>query len=70
MYPHLSPEEVREVEETFDRYLDYLERTYEMIQTDPKLREEFRLLTGLDTNITIPDDGRYIISDGNNETGV
>jgi hypothetical protein len=62
LYPWLSPEEQREVEEKFERYLDFVERTYEKIQADPKRYAEFLSLTGLDTNHTIPPKGRDFIS--------
>lgn len=69
LYPWLSPEEQREVEEKFERYLDFVERTYEKIQADPQRYAEFLSLTGLDTNNTIPPKGRNI-SSNNDEPDV
>jgi hypothetical protein len=62
LYPWLSPEEQREIEEKFERYLDFVERAYEEIQADPQRYAEFLSLTGLDTNNTIPTKGRKFTS--------
>jgi hypothetical protein len=62
LYPGIPPEKQAEVEETFARYLDFVLRTYERIQADPHLYEEFLSLTGLAPDGTINRKGRSFTS--------
>jgi hypothetical protein len=58
LYPDLPPEKKQEVEEVFELYLGFVLRTYEHIQADPHLYEEFLSLTGLASDRTMDDKGR------------
>ena len=66
LYPDLPPEKRLEVEEFFDRYLDFVLRTHERITADPHLYEEFLSLTGLASNRTIDDKGRSFTNEYSN----
>lgn len=63
LYPNLPPEKQQEVEEFFDRYLDFVLRTYERIKSDPQLYEEFLSLTGYTPSRTMDSKGRSFTSE-------
>lgn len=45
LYPHLNEEELKEVEETLDEYLEISVRIYRRIKADPVAYAKFKTLT-------------------------
>lgn len=45
LYPHLNEEEIKEVEETLDQYLELSVRIYRRIKADPAAYAKFKALT-------------------------
>lgn len=45
LFPNHSPDERKDIEATFDRYLDLVEIVYEDIKAEPGLYDQLRALT-------------------------
>jgi len=45
LYPHLDDEQIKEAEETLERYLELALRIYERIRANPDTYAQFRTLT-------------------------
>ena len=55
LYPYLSEEQLKEVEENLERYLELVLQIYERIQKDPEAYSAFKALTALKQNPTMND---------------
>jgi hypothetical protein len=54
LYPHLDDSQLREAEETLDRYIELSLRIFNRIQADPEAYSELeRILTALKQDATI-----------------
>ena len=68
LYPHLNEEQLKEVEERLERYLEVVLRIYERIEKDPKAYAAFKALTASRQNHMMKDKRSNPYYDSNSPT--
>ena len=53
LYPHLTDEQLKEVDENLEQYLELLLRIYQRITMDAEAYANFKALTAIDKDATI-----------------
>jgi hypothetical protein len=53
LYPHLSPEELKEADENLSRYIQLALRIYDRVRNDPEAYARFKALTASELHPTM-----------------